>query len=183
MLRAASGRFRWGVRITLAAILALVAFYGSRMGFDRIVERFLELESGAGNRMEIWEQTWGMVSDHPGGVGLGNYEVVEPVYVDTGSERIRLRHAHNDYLQLLAEAGWAGAVPLVGGFFLFLVRGVRRVKRLGFSAGRFRLMVRIGALAGLFSMAFHGFFDFNFQIPANQVMFVMLLAFVEGGND
>ena len=51
----------------------------------------------------------------------------------------------------------------------------------GFAVGRFRVMVAIGALAGLCSMGFHGFFDFNFQIPANQVFFVLLMALVESG--
>ncbi|MBW1775586.1 MAG: O-antigen ligase family protein, partial [Deltaproteobacteria bacterium] len=181
LLRAAGGRFRWGLRITLMALMTLVAIYGTKIGFDQIVERFMQIEGGAGGRMELWEQTWNMASDHPAGIGLGNYEVVEPVYVDPGREGIRYRHAHNDYLQLVAEAGWLGAVPLVAGFFLFLVRGIRRAVRIGFDVGRFRLMVAIGALAGLCSMAFHGFLDFNFQIPANQVFFVLLMALVEAG--
>jgi O-antigen ligase len=181
ILRLASGRFRWGLRITLIALVALVVIYGNQMGFDRIVERFLQIESGAGSRMEIWEPTWKMVSDHPAGVGLGNYEVVERVYVDPGREGIRYRHVHSDYLQLVAEAGWAGAVALVAGFFLFLGRGIWRVRRIGFDVGRFRLLVAVGALAGLCSMGFHSFFDFNLQIPANQVFFVLLMALVEAG--
>ena len=181
LLRSAAGRFRWGLRIALFLLVALVAVYGSRIGFDRIVERFMQIEGGAGGRMEIWEQTWKMVLDHPAGIGLGNYEVLEPVYVDAGRAGIWYRHAHNDYLQLVTEAGWAGAVPLVIGFFLFLFRGIRRAVRVGFDVGRFRLFVAIGSLAGLCSMAFHGFLDFNFQIPANQVFFVLLLALVEAG--
>ena len=181
LLRAAVGRFRWGLRITLMALIALVAIYGTKIGFDQIVERFMQIEGDAEGRMELWTQTWEMVSDHPAGIGLGNYEVVEPVYVDSGRAGLRYRHVHNDYLQLVAEAGWAGAIPLVAGFFLFLARGIRRVKRVGFEVGRFRLMVAVGALAGLCSMAFHGFLDFNFQIPANQVFFVLLLALVEAG--
>ena len=181
ILRLASGRFRWGLRVTLMALVALVAVYGGQIGFDKIVERFMQIEGGAGSRMELWEQIWEMAKDHPAGVGLGNYEVVEPVYVDPGRAGIRYRHAHNDYLQLVAEAGWVGAITLVSGFFLFLGRGIWRVKRIGFDVGRFRLLVSIGALAGLCSMAFHGFFDFNFQIPANQVLFVLLMALVEAG--
>ena len=180
ILRLASGRFRWGLRITLIALVALVAIYGGQIGFDKIVERFMQIEGGAGSRMKVWTQTWDMVKDHPMGIGLGNYEVVEPVYVDEG-ERIRLRHAHNDYLQLVAETGWLGTVPLVAGFFLFLARGIWRVRRIGFDVGRFRLMVAVGALAGLCSMGLHSFFDFNLQIPANQVFFVLLLALVESG--
>ena len=181
LLRLASGQFRWGNRITLMALVALVGVYGGSMGFDKIVERFLQFEGGAGGRMELWGPSWEMALDHPAGIGLGNYEVVEPVYLDPGRAGIRYRHAHNDYLQLLAEAGWVGAVPLVVGFFLFIGRGIWRVRRVGFSVGRFRVMVAIGALAGLCSMGFHGFFDFNFQIPANQVYFVLLMALVEAG--
>ena len=181
LLRSAVGRFRWGLRIALILLVTLVAVYGSQIGFDQIMERFLQIEGGAGGRMAIWEQAWNMVSEHPAGIGLGNYEVLEPVYVDAGRLGIWYRHAHNDYLQLVAEAGWAGAVPLVVGFFLFLFRGIRRAVRIGFDVGRFRLLVAIGALAGLCSMAFHGFLDFNFQIPANQVYFVLLMGLVEGG--
>ncbi|UCD90574.1 MAG: hypothetical protein JSW04_03830 [Desulfobacterales bacterium] len=43
----------------------------------------------------------------------------------------------------------------------------------------FRFFMAIGALSGLVSMAFHSFFDFNLQIPANCVYFVMLLGIVD----
>ena len=162
-------------------LVALVVFYGSRIGFDRIVERFMQIEGGAGGRMEIWEQTWKMVLDHPSGIGLGNYEVLEPVYVDAGRAGIWYRHAHNDYLQLVAEAGWAGAVPLVIGFFLFLIPGdAAALRRLGLMWAGFGCWWN-RCSGGICSMAFHGFLDFNFQIPANQVYFVLLMALVEAG--
>ncbi len=181
LLRTVSGRFRWGFRIIIGCIIALVFFYGQSMGFDKILDRFLALEAGSHGRMEIWVPTWQMVSDHPVGIGLGNYELVEPVYVDPGREGVRNYYPHNDYLQLLAEAGWAGAVVLVFGLFFFVVRAVRRIRKVGFDVGRFRLLVSVGALAGICSMAFHGFFDFNFQIPANEAYFVLLMALVEAG--
>ena len=181
LLGSVSGRFRWGVGIVLVLLISLVAVYGGSIGFDRIVERFLQIEGGAGGRMELWRQTWRMISDHPAGIGLGNFQVLEPVYVDPGRDGIRYFHAHNDYLQLLVEAGWVGAVTLVGGLFFFLVRAIRRIRKVRFDVGRFRLLVSAGALAGICSMVFHGFLDFNFQIPANQVYFVLLMALVESG--
>jgi hypothetical protein len=42
-----------------------------------------------------------------------------------------------------------------------------------------RFFLAIGALSGLVSIAFHSFFDFNLQIPANCVYFVMLLGIVD----
>lgn len=181
MVRAVSGRFRAGPYLAMLLLVAMVVVYGGRMGVDQIVERFFQIEGGADGRLQIWQQTWQMVLDHPAGIGLGNFEVVEPAYVDSGRVGIWYRHAHNDYLQLLAETGWAGAAVLVVGFFIFLWRGVRQVVKIGFEAGRLRLLAAIGALAGLFSMAFHGVLDFNFQIPANQVFFVLLLAIVQAG--
>ncbi len=179
ILRTATGRFRWGFRIAIFSLLALVALYGSQMGFDQVIDRFLLLDKGAVGRMRIWTPTWEMVMDHPSGIGLGNYSIVEPVYVDR--EGYRNYYAHNDYLQLLAEAGWAGAAVLVGGFFFFLVRAMRRVRKVGFRVGRFRLLVSVGALAGLCSMGFHSFFDFGLHMPANAVYFVVLMALVEAG--
>jgi hypothetical protein len=39
-----------------------------------------------------------------------------------------------------------------------------------------RFFLAIGAFSGLMSLAFHSFFDFNLQIPANCVYFVTLMA-------
>ena len=180
LLRSVSGRFRWGFLIALCLLLAMVGIYGGQIGFDKITERFFQIESGGDSRTNLWANSWPMVSDHPAGIGLGNYEILEPVYVPV-QEGYRHYHTHNDYLQLLIEAGWAGAVVLVFGLFFFIVRAVRRIRKVKFDVGRFRLLVSVGALAGICSLAFHGFFDFNFQIPANQVYFVFLLALVESG--
>ena len=121
-----------------------------------------------------------MVLDHPAGIGLGNLVIVESPYLFI-RDGVKAFYSHNDYLQLRAVAGWAGAVPLVFGLFFFLVRAMRRIRKVGFDVGRFRLLVSVGALAGLCSMGFHGFFDFNFQIPANQVYIVLLMGLVESG--
>jgi hypothetical protein len=39
-----------------------------------------------------------------------------------------------------------------------------------------RFFLAVGAFSGLVSLAFHSFFDFNLQIPANCVYFVTLMA-------
>jgi O-antigen ligase len=88
-------------------------------------------------------------------------------------------YAHNDYLQLLVETGWIGFFALVSGFYIFLFRSFRRIKRIKLQNDPFRFFMAVGALSGLVSMAFHSFFDFNLQIPANCVYFVMLLAIVD----
>jgi len=46
-------------------------------------------------------------------------------------------------------------------------------------ADPFRFFLAIGALSGLVSIAFHSFFDFNLQMPANCVYFVMLMGIID----
>jgi hypothetical protein len=38
-------------------------------------------------------------------------------------------HAHNDYLQMLIEAGWIGFAAL-SGFFIFIGKSARRIRQL-----------------------------------------------------
>ena len=42
-----------------------------------------------------------------------------------------------------------------------------------------RFFLVVGALSGLVSIAFHSLFDFNLQMPANCVYFVMLMGIVD----
>jgi hypothetical protein len=39
-----------------------------------------------------------------------------------------------------------------------------------------RFFLAVGAFSGIISLAFHSFFDFNLQIPANCLYFVTLMA-------
>jgi putative inorganic carbon (HCO3(-)) transporter len=59
-------------------------------------------------RLAHWQAAVNMANDHPFvGVGLGNYEVVYAAYALPSWPRA-LGHAHNDYLNLLAETGIIG---------------------------------------------------------------------------
>ncbi|MBN1679048.1 MAG: O-antigen ligase family protein [Anaerolineae bacterium] len=59
-------------------------------------------------RLAHWQAAFLMASDRPlTGVGFGNYEVVYPDYGLISWPRA-LGHAHNDYLNLLAETGLIG---------------------------------------------------------------------------
>ena len=62
-----------------------------------------------------------MIADNmPMGVGLGAFPAVYPRY-DTGSGSETVNQAHNDYLQLVSDAGVIGAV--LGILFLYLLIG------------------------------------------------------------
>ncbi len=67
-------------------------------------------------RLAHWQAAYNMASDHPWiGVGLGNYEAAYPHYGIPSWPR-PLGHAHNDYLNLLAETGLIGLLVYLFGW-------------------------------------------------------------------
>ena len=156
-------------------------FYGNVIGFEELIGRFLATDDNVGSRVNIWVNTLSIIKDYPMGIGLRNFETVFPIYNSLGPPGIKYIHAHNDYLQLLAEAGWPGFIALTGGFFVFLGKSILRIRKLGPKTNPTRFYITIGACSGLISIAFHSFFDFNLQIPANLLYFVVLIALAEAG--
>ena len=166
-----------GFWLMSGAIIGLVVIYGLKIGFAPIIERFLALSDNV-SRLDYWQDSLAIIKDHPLGIGLGNFKQVFPVYkVSVVSDTITA-HTHNDYLQLLVEAGWPGFLALVSGFFIFLGKSFFKVKRLSPHDDPLAFFIGIGALSGLVSMVFHSFFDFNLQMPANCIYFVTLIALV-----
>jgi O-antigen ligase len=160
----------------VGVVVMLFLIYGFRIGFGPIVKRFLELGEGI-SRVGLWQDGLAIAKDHPLGTGLGNFYRILPAYAASNlTENMVHAHAHNDYLQLLIEAGLPGFISLTGGFIIFLWSGIRRLLRLSLYDDPLRFFAAAGALSGLISMAFHSFFDFNLQMPANCIYFVTLLS-------
>jgi len=153
--------------------------YGNLIGFDQVIGRFLLVEDNAVSRINIWTDTLSIIKDHPFGIGLYNYKHVMPVYNASAPFGIKYTHAHNDYLQLLAESGWPGFIALATGFYFFLGKSIWRIRKYGQLFDTTRFYIGIGAVSGLISIAFHSFFDFNLQIPANLLYFVVLITLVD----
>jgi O-antigen ligase len=91
------------------------------------------------------------------------------------------QHAHDDYLELLAEYGVIGAA--LGGIFLLVhlwsgLAGLKKIVgeqiRPGTPGLSNDLAVTIGALSAIGALLFHSLLDFNMHIPANA-MFVAFL--------
>ena len=90
-------------------------------------------------------------------------------------------HVHNDYLELLAEYGVAGAV-LMAAFlavhFHSAFRGLLRVVRARLRpSGRKssnEVALLIGALSALVALLCHSVIDFNLHIPANTLLVAFL---------
>jgi O-antigen ligase len=164
------------IRIMLGGIVFLLAIYTMTIGIGPVMERFLTIESDGGSRISIWRDSLSIIRDYPLGIGLRNYEKVFAVYNHSPIVDKTVVHAHNDYLQLLIETGWVGFFALVGTIFVFLVKCARRIKHLNFRKDPLRFYLAVGAFSGIISMGVHSLFDFNLQIPANCVYFVVLMA-------
>lgn len=162
----------------IGILSGLTLFYGLRIGFDPIIDRFMALDQG-NSRLDYWKDSLTIIADHPLGIGLASFKNVFPVYnVTSLTETVTPHYLHNDVLQLLVETGWPGFFLIIGSYLVFLADSFRRIRRMDFYGDPLRYFIAVGAFSGLVSMSFHSFFDFNLQIPANAIYFVMLLAMV-----
>lgn len=127
-----------------------------------------------GGRSEIWRNTWRMVQQHPLGIGLGAYETAYPIYRRDNVLNGIVSEAHNDYLQVLSDAGIPGGLLIIW-FLWAMTRAIRRVTQLrdGLIAG-----LALGAGGGFFGMLIHSFFDFNLQLPSHSLLFLFLTGMV-----
>lgn len=128
-------------------------------------------------RRAHWQAALEMFQDAPWvGVGFGNYAVMYPMYALPKWDD-PLGHAHNYYLNVLAEAGALGFVAYVilwGAIFLVVGRAalVARGWRQGLLAGGFGMLV---------TLSIHNFFD-NLFVHAMYIQVGLTLGMVEAFN-
>jgi O-antigen ligase len=122
----------------------------------------------------IWRDTAAMIRDRWAlGVGLGAYQTAYPIY-SSHDEALVVGQAHNDYLQIMADAGILGAVIAL--WFIFLV--ARDALRAARHSSRVMSGTALGAAGGMFALFVHSLFDFNLQIPSNALLFLVLTSVV-----
>ena len=81
-------------------------------------------------------------------------------------------HAHNDYLELLAEAGLVGFLIVVGGVAWF---GWRTLKHWFTRHDPQVRGIVLGGLTSLLAIGIHSLVDFNLHIPANALLLSVIL--------
>jgi len=92
---------------------------------------------------------------------------------DTWPGIFRVEQAHNDYLQMLSEAGIAGFACIVAFVVLLFRRGLTVI---GEGTGLSKIRREPGALAGCFGILVHSFFDFPLRTLSNSFFFLLLAA-------
>lgn len=141
-------------------------------------------DSSSAYRMAVWRETAGMIHDFwPSGVGLGHraFMTVYPQYMHDRTKRPF--HAHNAYLELLAETGVLGLLAfawLVWRLLRSSLASLRAVARrpCGDSyAGPLRALLA-GGLAALAGALVHGFVEPILYIPRVTFTFWFLVGVV-----
>ena len=160
-----------------AAIFGSIFLVGSEGLIKNIAQTRDEVTSeGAASerfsRLDIWSATKRLIEDHPSlGVGLGAYQYAYTRY-DLSSGAQRVEQSHNDYLQIVADAGLAGGLAALVFIGILFTRGLSAAK----TRDRRKRAIILGALTGCFGIAVHSFVDFNLQITANAQLFLALAA-------
>ncbi len=169
-------RRRWLVPVAVLPALAAVGLgllTAGERGFGRLAATSAH-EVLAGPRARVWGLALEIWRRFPGtGSGLGTWDDAMPLVQPADLVGVRFSRAHNDYLELLATAGLAGAL-LMALAIASLLRRLLRVERHGRSgAERAAALAALGALA---AAGVHELFDFGLSIPANAVACVVLVA-------
>lgn len=157
----------------LVAIVVGAVFVGGDTSLTRLAET-ASSQDITSNRTHIWGVTLRVVSSNlPLGAGVGAFTQAYTRF-DTLSGLEQVEQAHNDYLQILADAGLAGLIIGAAFLFLFFREGIRGSRR----HNTFRRGIAIGAFAGCIAILIHSLFDFVLHTTAISVMFLTLLAMI-----
>lgn len=161
--------------VLIASLIVIDIFIvGAYFGVQKVLDRIEQTTTQTENRPEIARDTLRMWKDYPAfGSGLGSFHVVFPRYSQQDLGAL-YTHTHNDYLEFGSETGIVG-FTLLGLLVLnSLVAALRaQIKR------RDPLMrgISFGAMMAMIALGMHSTADFNLQIPANALTFMLVLAF------
>jgi O-antigen ligase len=158
---------------TVRATFLCVTLLALAVGIGSTIRRFAVDDLLHEDRPQYWANTVEIIRDFPlFGTGLGTFASAYGAYERASSNELQLVHAHNDYLEYVAELGLVGGALLIGSVLYLAVAAY-----LGWR-GRRNAQARALALGGIVSlsgMGLHAVTDFNLHIPANMVLFATVL--------
>ena len=169
-LRRAGGRHVLAGGVVLVLAFMLVSWLGVR----QILERFSSMQSlevTGGKRASMRHDSWRIFRDHPWtGTGLGTLPIVFPAYESLYDGKI-VNHAHNDYLEMLADTGLIGA--LCCAWFLGLLF-FYSLKQLLVADKSFAAALHLSGLVACCGFLVHSLVDFNLHMPGNALLFFLM---------
>ena len=157
--------------VVLVALLA-VGWLGANRVFDRFaIHHANDLTSN--RRVTMLKGTWHIFLNYSFlGCGLGTLVAVYPRYETYYDGKI-VDHAHDDYVEALAETGIAGGICGIA-FFLLLFREAR--VRLIPEQSALSQSIHVAGVTACSGIMVHSFVDFNLHIPANGLVFLIMAA-------
>ena len=161
--------------ILLLSSLILIDLFviGAYFGAEKVVERIEQTGSRTEDRDEVAGYALEMWKDYPiFGSGLGSFPAVFPRYSAQGTVAA-YTHAHNDYLEFAAETGLVG-IALLGLMVLMSFGAALRAQQV--RNDPVMRGISLAAIMGIVALMIHSSVDFNLQIPANALTFLLLLA-------
>lgn len=157
-----------------AAVLVLAFSLVSWLGVREILSRFSSLQNlevSEKKRASMRQGTWHIFRDHPlFGTGLGTLQIVFPAYETLYDGKI-VNHAHNDYLEALAETGILGGLCCAWFLGVLFLTSLQRIQR---PSSVFAGVLHLAAITGCCGFLVHSLVDFNLHIPANALLFLLL---------
>ena len=196
-----------GSRAGLAAGLVATAVQGALIGTHRRYRRWLPvgavlggvgvagvgilgIEAGLGRwlatssyeltwsvRRAVYSSLWDLIAEFPlTGFGMGAFRVTFP-RVQPSAARGTWTHAHNDWLELIASAGWVVTVSFCICLALFIYRMLSASSRGERSEDR---AARVAALGALTATGLHSCLDFGLTMPANALALVVICGTAAG---
>ena len=120
-------------------------------------------------RRLVWGSAIQMFEDHPVlGVGMAQFGDMYPQYISPAAKEPGLRHAHNNFLHVLAEAGFVGFLAFVGfvGYILyFSIHGWLATKTIAY----------LVVLADLLGVMLHGLTEYTWGATLTMKFFWLVM--------
>jgi O-antigen ligase len=161
--------------ILLVSLVAIdLAIVGSWFGVEKLAQRIEQTTVADVEEREVpAAHTLPLIKDYPVfGAGPGSFYTTFPRY---RPEKIVnfFDFAHNDYAQFAAETGLLG-LGIIGSFVILTLGAALKAQW----QRRDPLMrgMSFACIMGVTSILIHSWVDFNLQIPANAMLFMVLLA-------
>ncbi len=159
------------IGLFVITIAGLVFLLGAGHNLLRGIGLTVAADDISSGRLHFWSVALQIFAANPVfGAGLDAFGVAFTAY-DSRSGMFRVEHAHNEYLQMLADGGIIGFV-CIASFIVFLVR--KGLTAISNSKDNLTLAIRTGALAGCIGVMVHSLFDFPLRTHANTYIFLLL---------
>jgi O-antigen ligase len=174
MIAVLSGRRRSRAVAAGAIVVSGAIAVAIWLNAAQAVDELSSVAQSQGNRVVIWRETLPIIRDFAvAGTGAGTFPDAMLQYQRTSTFML-FNHAHNEYLNVLAEGGAVLLVLLV----LFVALLLRVAARRWASDGGTPHWSRIGALAGLCGVAAQSVWEFPLRTPANLLLAALLVALI-----